>query len=323
MTLALAATSTLADASLTLTARPPAARRGKALAVLAVLLAAACWGALGTSYALIQDWRPVPPMTIVAVRALSAGALLLLFVMRDPPRRQVLRALFTADTAAFTLFAGLISTAAFYVTLIYAFQRAGVAVATVLLYLAPALVALAARVVFGERVGRAQWLALALALAGVAGVSGALSGARPVSASGAALGLLSAVGYASYSIVGRRLLRVADPTTVVAAVLSVGGLALLALKTLVDGRGWPDWPTVAVLIVVNGVGTTLLPMLLYTWGLARLGPGRASLLATAEPAIAVILAYVVLGETLQPLQVAGAASICAGLFVVGISTARR
>lgn len=291
-------------------------------AVLAVLGAAWCWGALGTSYRLILDRYDVPLVTVVAIRATVAGGALLAYVTLTPRHARELRAFRAPAGLAAVLFAGVVSTAAFYVALIYAFQQAGVAVATVLLYLAPALVAVGARVCFGDRIGRGQWLALALALVGVTGVSGVLDGVGTVRALGVALGLASALCYASYSLVGRALVRRASPVVVVALVLSVGAVALWGAKLAVDGPALPNWRALALIAAVNGVGTTLLPMLLYTWGLTRLTAGRASLLATAEPLVAVGLAYGVLGEALRPTQLAGAAALCAGLVVAGLTAER-
>jgi drug/metabolite transporter, DME family len=210
---------------------------------------------------------------------------------------------------------GLFSTATFYVALIYAFEHAGVSVGTVLLYLAPAIVVGALWALYGAPIERRQFMALLLALAGVAlvsGVVGSLGGVRPL---GVLFGVASACCYASFSLFGASLLRSLPAVVVVGGSLAIGTPVLWIVKLALDG---PDLPNVTAAIaigLVTGVGSTLAPLLLYTWGLSRLGPARASLLAVAEPVIAVTLAFVILGERLTAAQFIGAAAVLVSLVV--------
>lgn len=297
--------------------------RAPGVAIAAILGAAACWGALGISYEIVARHVQVAPVTLVTLRATAAALILLAFVGLSQPARRDLRALRQHTTATVVVAMGLISTAAFYVLLIYAYREAGVSVATVLLYVAPAIVAVMAWVVYRLPVSRAQRVALVVAFAGVVGVAAGSGSTSGTSSMGIVLGLLSAVTYASYSLLARFALQRLSSTVVVTASLSVGAGTLWIVKLIVDGPELPSAAGIGLIALVNGVGTTIAPMLLYTWGLAKIGPGRASLVATAEPAIAVVLAFVILDERMSIVQAGGALAIAAGVVIGSLSRGAR
>jgi drug/metabolite transporter (DMT)-like permease len=283
--------------------------------VVAVLAAACCWGALGIAFELILDRYTVGRITLLAIRAMTAGAIMLAYVTLRPDARRHLAQLRQPRAAITALFGGLVATTAFYVALIYSYREAGVAVGIVLLYLAPALVTIASRVTFGHAIDTNQRLALGLAFFGVLAISGVLGGAGDVSLAGIALGLASAGGYASYSISGTILLARMPPSVVVAVVLGIGSVGLWAVAFAAEGVALPSLAGVVVIASTVGIGSTLLPMLLYTWGMQRLGPPRASVIATAEPVVGVLLAFAILGESLTGPQIVGATLVVMSLVI--------
>lgn len=294
--------------------------RSSLLAVAAVVAAAACWGALGVTYDLIGRHIDIQPVTLVTLRATAAAIVLLVAFSRQTAAHRDLATLRKPSLALAVLAMGLVSTATFYVLLIFAYREAGVAVATVLLYVAPALVAIVSWLLYRSPVPMTHRIALVLAFAGVVGVAGSTGG--NATWLGIALGLLSAMTYASYSLLARYALNHMSSLAVVTLTIVIGAIALWPVKLIVDGASLPSLTGIAVIAVVNGVGTTVAPMVLYTWGLAHLGPNRASLIATAEPAIAVILAYMVLGERLAWIQVGGGLAIAAGVILGSLERAR-
>jgi drug/metabolite transporter (DMT)-like permease len=60
---------------------------------------------------------------------------------------------------------------------------------------------------------------------------------------------------------------------------------------------------------------TVAPFALMFVAIARIGPTRAGLLGTAEPALAGVVAWVALGEVLSPVQLAGGAVVLAGILL--------
>lgn len=289
---------------------------------LAVLAAAACWSTLGIAYRLILDDVDIRPITLVTIRAtfasLFVNALLLVSVAR---RRESLGPVRAVVTPILTL--GLVSVALFYVLLVYAFEEAGVAVATVLLYLAPPMVAVGGWAAFRVPVTRPQALVLIVVFCGVAAVALGGGDTRESTLLGVALGVLSALTYATYSLVGRVALARAPFLIVVGWSLAIGTVVLWPVKLVVDGPGLPKWSEIATISLVSGLGATVLPLMLYTWGLSRIGPARASLFASVEPGVAVVLAYLVLGERLEPLQAVGAVVVLGGLALSGLERAEQ
>ena len=288
--------------------------RRRALPLLAVLGAAFCWSTLGISYELILNDMAVHPVTLVTIRATAATLFIGLAIAAGGLQSRQTPFL-PRSILSHVLALGLISIALFYVTLIYAFGEGGVAVGTVLLYLAPSLVALGSWMTFRTRISRRQIGALSVAFAGVAAVALGAGVGGTVSPLGIALGVLSAMSYASFSLIVRPAIARAAPLVVIGSSLMVGTTALWIVKLFVDGTTLPGWEGVVTIALASGLGATVAPLLLYTWGLARIGPSRASLFASAEPVVAVVLAYGVLGERLTLLQALGAVAVLAGLLL--------
>jgi len=82
----------------------------------------------------------------------------------------------------------------------------------------------------------------------------------------------------------------------------------------VAGWGW-----LACLTVVCTVGA----ILLFFAGLQRVGPTTASILATVEPVVTVVLAFLVFGERLGSVQLAGGALVLSAVVVLNLRVARR
>jgi drug/metabolite transporter (DMT)-like permease len=75
------------------------------------------------------------------------------------------------------------------------------------------------------------------------------------------------------------------------------------------------WPLLA------GVGLVASFLAIQTFyaGARRIGAAKAALISTVEPPIIVVLSFVFLGQTLAPIQLAGAALILVGVIVAQTS----
>jgi len=188
------------------------------------------------------------------------------------------------------------------------------AITSILLYVYPVLVTLLARVVVGEPLTRMRLLALALASTGVLLVVGP-SPAGHLDLGGVLLGLASAVVYSTYILTGGVLLRDVPAIYATAVIATVGGVSYLGFGAAtgrlhaLDGAGWG---IVAGLAIVP----TLIAASAFLAGLRRVGPTRASIVSTLEPATTALLAALVLGEGLSALRlVGGAVVLCAAVLV--------
>lgn len=204
----------------------------------------------------------------------------------------------------------------------------GAAVATVLVYSSAAFTALLARWLLNESLEPAKLIAIALCLSGAVLVANALDPAAwNRNFAGILTGMLSGLGYAIYSLMGRSAAkRGLNPWT---TLLYVFGFAMLffllanllpgeaVLGTAVSpadifwlGKAWQGW---GVLILL-AAGPTVVGFGLLNVSLSLLPSSVANLILTTEPAFTAVLAYFLLGEQLTSLQIGGSLLILAGVF---------
>ncbi|MBU5423232.1 DMT family transporter [Cellulomonas hominis] len=282
---------------------------------LAVLAAAVLWGTTGTAATFAPD---VGPLAIGAA-AMGLGGLLQAAtahrLLRDHRaalgRRRGLVLLGAVAVAVYPL--------AFYSSM----HLAGVAVGTVVsLGSAPLAAALVERAVDGRRLSR-RWLAAAtVGLAGVALLCGTQAaggaGGTGAGAVGVALGLVAGATYALYSWVAARLMAGGVPSrAAMGAVFGAGGVLLLPVLAATGAPLLASGGNAAV-----GAYMALVPMfagyVLFGWGLARVAASTATTLTLLEPAVAAVLAVLVVGERLPAAGWAGAALVVAGLAVLTV-----
>jgi drug/metabolite transporter (DMT)-like permease len=89
--------------------------------------------------------------------------------------------------------------------------------------------------------------------------------------------------------------------------------AALATGRDVDPGSIPRaaWP----LLLGVGFLASFLAIQTFYAGTRRIGAAKAALISTVEPPVIVVLAWLVLGQTLAPIQLAGAALILVGVII--------
>lgn len=193
------------------------------------------------------------------------------------------------------------------------------AITSILLYVYPVLVTLLARVVVAEPLTRMRVLSLGLACAGVLLVVGP-SPAGHLDVGGVLLGLTSAVVYSTYILTGGVVMRGVPALFASAMITSVGGAAFLVFGAVtsqlngLDGAGWG-------IVVGTAIVPTLIAATLFLAGLARVGPTRASIVSTLEPATTAVLAAIVLGEALSAVRLLGGVVVLAAAVLVALTGA--
>ena len=204
-----------------------------------------------------------------------------------------------------------------------AFDRITVALALLGFYTYPAMVA-AVNVVLGrERLDRTRALALGLAIVGMIAVVASqldASGGIRFDAIGVGLALGAAVSQTVFVVISRdgyAEVPTEQAMTTVLLVTVVGSVALAvvtgAAASLVYPIGAPD---VLPLLVVAGIFTAAIPSLGFLTGIRAIGGTRAGILMLFEPVVGVALAAWLLGESLVPIQLVGAAAILAAALVL-------
>jgi drug/metabolite transporter (DMT)-like permease len=187
-----------------------------------------------------------------------------------------------------------------------------IAHATLIVNLAPLVALAAGYFLFGERFRRVMLAGLVLSLggavamtAGRAGVAGTLIGN--------AFAFTGMIGYASYLIAVKQarqtssVLTVVTLSSAVSAVLLFGAANLRGEAILAHSiEGW-------LVLIALGVAVHALGQGLVAIGMRETPVGLASILLLMQPVCAGICAWLIFGETLGPVEMAGAAAVLLGI----------
>src|ERR671911_648422 len=283
--------------------------RDRLLGALAVVAAASIWGTLGL-FAKILYAQGVSFESLVAVRASIGWVAVLLFVLATGGASS-LRV--SGRDLAFLVPLGLVGIGFFYLLYFYNVRESTVGTAAILLYSSPAFVVVLARLFLKEALNAAKVLALFLTIGGIFLVAGAYDSADlAVSPKVLLAGLLSGLTYGLYSIFRRPVAGRPDPSLILSYALFFGAALLVvsALPTLGTLAGLSAG-SYALLLMLAVVHTTL-GFALYTFGLGRLGAGRAAIVATIEPVVAGALGTMLLAEDLTLPKLVGAGLVISG-----------
>ena len=163
---------------------------------------------------------------------------------------------------------------------------------------------------FGTEVlPRRFWAGAALSFAGVALVALGAGGEIGGDAAGILFGILTAATWAVYSILITPLMARYSPSRISAVVLPLSwvGIALIGLPQTRSqdwSLGWEVW----VLLVFATLGPLVVTNILWFHSLDRIGASRATLATNLQPFAAAICAVVLLGETIDVVQILGGAA---------------
>lgn len=291
-------------------------RRGS---IIAALVSSACFGTLAvfTSVAYRYD---AEPLQLLAWRFGLSAVLLGGFVaVSDPGRLRV-----PARDVAWYAVISILGYGAASICFFFALNFTHASVVAILLYTYPAMVALAERVFFSERLVGGRVAGVALTFAGCVLVVDPLSGTGGVATPGIVLGLGAAVGYTVFSVLSHRVLE-GRPRTTLMTYLFVFTAIMAAVAAVLTGTplspaAWNStvWWMLAGIVALP----TFAAILLYLRALRGLGAGPAAIVSTFEPVFTIALAAVVLGEKLSVIQLAGGVLVLVGVVVAERSSRR-
>ena len=312
--------------------------RRRALGVGLVLVAGVCF-ASGSVLATLAYRTGLDWLNVMWWRFLVGALLAWAWVLWSPQRRSGLMAMprrqIVIALGLGAIYAGNAGT--YYAGI----ETVPAALAGVLVYVYPVIVALLSLRFATRLPGRRPYLALLLAIAGVVLTVGGLNGASGVPVTGLALILASAAIYSVWIVLSARLsgerrdrlgaeapdaagpARDAAVTTAVmmAATAIVFGSLSLASGHAIDPRSVPSaaWP---YLVCIGVLASFLAIQTLYA-GARRIGAAQAALVSTTEPVFIIALSYAFLGQALGPLQLLGAALILVAVLVAQTSPRPR
>jgi probable blue pigment (indigoidine) exporter len=252
----------------------------------------------GSSYLITTEFLPgCDPLAVSVLRALPA-AILLMLVVRRLPQGVWWSRVFILGFLNFTLF--------WWLLFIAAYRLPGGVAATVGA-LQPLIVVFLSRLLLSTPLRAAPIIG---AIGGVIGVALLVLGDRlTLDPWGLAAGFGAAVSMAAGTVLSRRWQPPVSALTITAWQLGAGGLLLLPIA-LAFAESWPPLtlPSLGGLAYLSLLGAAVTYGLWFR-GLGRLGPTAIAPLGFLSPLSAVVLGWMILGQSLQALQMAGFALV--------------
>ncbi|MFE6036790.1 DMT family transporter [Streptomyces sp. NPDC056452] len=292
--------------------------------LLYLVVAGIAWGTAGAAASLLFRVSDLGPLALSFWRC-AGGLVLLAGVLvlrprrprapRESRRHRVLRILGTG-----------VGLTVFQSAYFAAVEATGLAVGTVVtLGAGPVLIAVGARLLMGERLGRGGFVAVAGALAGLAVLvlGGEAAEVRPA---GVLLALLSAAGYAAITLLTRWLGRQGasgDSLSTSAWAFGIGAVGLLP-AALAEGLVPHTAATGQVLWLMVYVAAvpTALAYALYFAGAAVVRSATVSVIMLLEPVSAAFIAVTVLREQLTAATVIGTLLLLGAVAGLALDEAR-
>jgi len=277
-----------------------------------VFAAGLLWSTVGLGIRLIEDanvWQ------ILLYRSFGLTALLygvIRWRTGTEPFRLVRKAGIAGVIAALSLVCA-------YSGAIYAMQTTSVANAMLLFATSPFLAAILGWIVLREPVRVATWVAVVLALGGIAVMFADKSGA--VSVPGSLGALVAALGFACFTVA----LRSGKSVEMMPSVFLSGILAIVIMSAVCLGLGLPLILTpqdtgIALAMGVFQVGAGLV---LFTMGSRSLPAAELALLSLAEVVLGPVWVWLFLGETVGVNTLVGGAILLAAIAGNALSGIRR
>ncbi|MDD5207073.1 MAG: EamA family transporter [Desulfobacterales bacterium] len=277
-----------------------------------VLLAALMWASSGTAGKALFEGG-MTPFELVQIRVTLSSLLLglvLAFSSRDYLKIRL------RDVGYF-LVLGSVGMALVQGTYFFTISRIQVAAAILIQSLSPFFVAFYSILFWKERFTGLKALALLLSFGGCYLVVGGYDvELLKMNRLGIMVGVLSAMLFAGYSLLGERGMHRYRPWTVLFYALLFAALSWHVFFTpfhyLKAGFSAAQW---GWLLYISVIGT-ILPFGLYFMGVNYIRSTRASITATLEPISAGLMAFLFIGETLGPLQILGGILVIAAVVLL-------
>ena len=205
--------------------------------------------------------------------------------------------------------------------------RLPIGIALLIEYIAPILIAIWAWAVFKERIRRRIWVALVLAVVGLAIVVEVWSGLS-LDGIGVAAALCAALAYAVYVLMAERAVRRRDPASLTAYGFLFAALFWAAIQPVwrfpaarlddsvsllghLERFSLPVW----LLLLYVVVAGTMVTFLLVAAALRHISATRVGIVAMLEPVAASAVAFVWLGESFGSAQLLGGAIVLIGILL--------
>lgn len=201
-----------------------------------------------------------------------------------------------------------------------AIQRTSVAIAIILQYTAPVWVLLYVVARGQQKLSMQRVLAVLVALAGIALTIGIVgSGSRSslrIDSYGLIAAMLASFSFAFYNVGGHSILARYDRWRVLVWTLASAAVFWLFVnppwKIIAAHYSLAQWIFLFIFSMISVLGS----FSLYFLGLQYLEPSRAIIVSCLEPVFSILLAAVLLGEGVRPIQTLGIVLVLSAIVIV-------
>jgi len=201
----------------------------------------------------------------------------------------------------------------------FAVERMNAGITTVFFYLYPAMVAAINLAVFHERLSVAVAVALILSIMGLVLISGVTSGELTLDPLGLVFALASALAFAIYTVLIQVTGRTEGSFTVT---FTLSWTSLLA-SCIVFAPSVPAMLHLSAYQIAVGctmaLANTILPVVLYIQAVKHIGGTKTSLIGISETPFSLLFAFLILGETIAPVEGLGILLIVGGIAVITVA----
>lgn len=194
-----------------------------------------------------------------------------------------------------------------------------------ILFLYPTMTVILSALLYKRAIGRKVIAAMALCYAGIALVFLHDVGAKEGSVVlGASLVFASTLSYSIYLVgAGHAIARIGTLRFTAYAMLVASAASLLQFGVMRPLSALDLPLRVYELSLAMAIFSTVLPVFLLSFAIRRIGSGSASLIGSIGPVSTIYMAYVILGEHISLLQIAGSSLVLAGVLVISLNSKKE
>lgn len=288
-------------------------------AILLTILAAALWGLSGTFGQFLFDKRAMNVEWLITVRLLISGSCLLLFA-RYGEKQDILLIWKSRKHIIQLMIFGVAGMLGVQYTYFAAIKHSNAATATVLQFVGPIIIALYLAIRNRRIPPLIELIAILMAVIGTfLLVTHGKFDSLTISGTALFFGLASAATLALYTIQPKMLMQNYHSAVVAGWGMVIGGLVFSFVHAPWDTDGilW-DYQTLISLAMIIVFGT-LIAFYAYLSGMKIIGAQKASLLASAEPLVAVFISIIWLNTSFLLIDWIGSLLIISTIFLLSRS----
>ena len=242
----------------------------------------------------------VEPMTLMLMRIFIALPLYIatLLIVEGRAAFQV-----TARELCLFAFMGIAGIGCAMLFSFYSLELIDASLATLVVFTYPAMTVILLLLFFGERATTPKIVSLGVTFLGLIMVVRVdRVDFLDLNGKGILLGLVAAFAFALYNAMSEKAVKSVSPVRLISYCMF---FFVAFFGVLFGNRTYPDAPEVWGFAALLGLFTGYMPFLCFLYGIKRIGAGKAVIIGSFGPLFTVIWAFLLLGERLDTIQIAG------------------